>query len=176
MRSITFIHFALLCGSRSSNAIRCSSLGSNDEELRLAERIFFDNGGILFLWKSIFLQLTRSWVGLVWNLERVKQKLWSLLQTMGIPPSPKTCWDYWIVIYWRTNLHNLAWGEKNVSALDRPVLPKSFFIEFMTGKQGEFLRTWFPWITSAEMWRKRWNLSWKTEGGSWWIFGPDREG
>ena len=102
-KSITFVHFSLLCGSRSSNAIRCSSLGSNDEELRLAGRIFFDNGGIMFLWKSIFLQLTRSWVGLVWTLERVKQKLWSLLQTMGSPPSLKTCWDYWIVIEWRTN-------------------------------------------------------------------------
>lgn len=41
------VHFALVCGSRSSPAIRCYSPGSIDEELRLAGRIFFDDGGFL---------------------------------------------------------------------------------------------------------------------------------
>lgn len=41
------VHFALVCGSRSSPAIRCYSPGSIDEELRLAAKIFFDDGGFL---------------------------------------------------------------------------------------------------------------------------------
>lgn len=41
------VHFALVSGSRSSPAIRCYSPGSIDEELRLAGRIFFDDGGFL---------------------------------------------------------------------------------------------------------------------------------
>jgi len=41
------VHFALVSCSRSSPAIRCYSPGSIDEELRLAGRLFFDDGGFL---------------------------------------------------------------------------------------------------------------------------------